>query len=177
MKPRGAFSLIELLAVIAIIGLLAALSVVAMNGIRAGRDLEAAASTTLGQISLARQNALTKATRTRWALISAPDDRNNDPAAFRKMRLEIFDPARRVWEPLGRTVVFPVGVVADPSRSTLLTNVASGATNTVTFFGNGRAAQDPAAIHSLTLFNSINTNNFITIQFDPVSGRSRSFQP
>ncbi len=177
MKPRGAFSLIELLAVIAIIGLLAALSVVAMNGIRAGRDLEAASSATLGQLSLARQNALTKGTRTRWAIISTNDTRNNDPSGFRRMQLEIFEPALRTWAPLGRSMVFPVGVVADPTRSTLLTNTSSGATNTVEFLGNGRSTLNPSDIHSLTLYNPGNTNNFITIQFDPVSGRSRSFQP
>ena len=177
--PRNAaFSLIELLAVMAVIGMLATLSLVAMNGIREGRDLNQASSLVLDQLSLARQSALSKNARVRWLIISAPDSRNGDPAAFRRTQLELFSPAARAWQPLGRAITFPTAILADPKNSTnILTNSAAGATNAVTFLANGRPDLNPNNVFSLTLSGARNTNNFITIQLDPVSGRCRTFQP
>ncbi|HRJ73658.1 MAG TPA: GspH/FimT family pseudopilin [Terrimicrobiaceae bacterium] len=176
-RRHTAFSLVELLVVIAVIGLLAVGSLVAVSGIRAGRNLNQAGILALDQFALARQNAVSKNARVRWLIVSVADARNGDPEAFRKIRLEIFDPAGRAWKPLGRPVTFPVSVVADPAGSTLLTNTAAGATNAVTFLANGRTQLNPNTVHSLTLSDGKNINNFITIQLDPVSGRCRTFQP
>jgi hypothetical protein len=133
----------------------------------------------LDQFALARQSALSKNARVRLTITSVRDIRNDDPSAFRKMQSEIFDPVGRSWKPLGRAITFPMTIVADPGKSTLLTNTDTkeGATNTVTFLSGGRADLNPNDVFSLTISSGINTNNFITIQLDPVSGRCRTFQP
>ncbi len=172
-----AFSLIELLVVVAIVGILSALSITAIQGIRSGRALHQAGDLVLDQLALARQSALSRNARVRWMLISVPDNRNNDPAGFRRMQSEIFDAGARAWKPLGRSVVLPMAVVADPTRSNLITNAADGATNSVVFLASGRTRLDPSTGHWLTLSEARNTNNFIAIQIDPVSGRCRTFQP
>jgi len=177
MNRRAAFSLIEFLTVVAVIGILASLAVSSVGGIMSGRNLARAGDQVLDQFSLARQSALSKNARVRWLITSVADGRNGDPAAFRRMQLEIFDPAMREWKPLGRSVTFPLAVTADPARSSLLTNSASGATNTVTFLANGRTALNPNDIYALTLADAKTTNNFITIQLYPISGRCRTFQP
>lgn len=176
-SSRTAFSLIELLVVIAILGILSVMTITAMSGVTSGRNLQMACNMVLDQISLARQSALSKNARVRLQIISIADGRNNDPPAFRRMQLEIFDPTSRAWNTLTRSVTLPIRVVADPGRSTLLTNSASGATNAVMFLASGRTRLNPNDVYSLTLFDARNTNNYITVQLDPVSGRCRTFQP
>jgi len=176
-SPRTAFSLIELLVVMAIMGILSALTFTAISGISSGRNLQMGGNMVLDQISLARQSALSKNARVRWQIISVRDGRNEDAAAFRRMQLEVFDPIARAWNPLTRSVTLPLRVVADPARSTLLTNSASGATNTVMFLASGRTGLNPNGVYSLTLFDERKTNNFLTVQLDPISGRCRTFQP
>lgn len=177
MSRQSAFSLVELLVVLAVIALLATLTLSAVSGIQAGRTLSQGSSLIVDQFSLARQSALAKNARVRWQIRSVPDERNGDPAAFRRIALDFFDPVARAWKPLNRFVTFPVTIKADPTRSTLLTNAAPGATNTVTFLANGRTTLNPNAIYSLTLSDGKNTDNFITVQLDPISGHCRIFQP
>jgi len=176
-RPRFAFSLVELLVVMAIIGILTAVTFTAVNGVRSGRNLSTASDMVLDHFMLARQNALTKNARVRWQIVSVPDDRNGDASAFRRLQLEIFDAAARQWKPLRRPASLPLTIFADPARSTLLTNNAAGATNAVVFLSSGRTWLNPNGNYTLTLCDDKNTNNFITLQLDPLSGRCRTFQP
>ena len=174
---RSGFSLVELLVFVVLMAILAALSLPAFNGIRSGNLLSTGSGLVLDQFAIARQTALSRNARVRWQLISIPDSRNGDPSGFRRLRLEIFDPATRQWNQHGRPITLPISITADPARSTIVTNPAGGATNEVIFLSNGRTGLDPNAVHSLTLYDGKNTNNFITVQVDPVSGRCRTFQP
>jgi len=177
-RPSFAFSLIELLTVVAIIGILAALTIPAASSILAGRNLTTGANMLVDQLVSARQAASAKNARIRWHIISTNDSRNGELAGFRRMQAEIFDPVGRQWSPFSRAVVLPLTITADPLRSTILTNQAANATNSIEFLPGGRTAlPNPSGIYSITLHNGRNTNNFVTIQIDPVSGRCRTFQP
>lgn len=56
---RGGFTLVELLAVLAIIAIVAGITVAAFNGLTRGTKMEAAASTLRGTLGMARQWAIT----------------------------------------------------------------------------------------------------------------------
>lgn len=173
------FTLIELLVVVALMAVLLSLSAIGFQGIRSGQNLKQGGTMVLNQLSLARQSAVSKNARVRWMVYSTKDDRTGDPEAFRKMQLEIFDPSAREWKKHTRAIVLPAAVALDPARSPILTNVSPGSSNSITFLPSGRTELDPnrKPDHSLTLADLRNTNNFITIQLDPVSGRCRTFQP
>lgn len=194
MKVR-AFSLIELLAVIAIIALLVVGSGLAVREVMAGRNVENAAGMVVDDIALAQQTALSKNVRVRWQIIEVADRRTGDDPAFRFLRLQIFDPIARVWTTIGRQLL-PISISADtnspPPASTLLSANAVQTINDLAYDGltqqtakaasvvfrpDGRTSLDPNAIHSLTLRDPKRTNNFLTIQIDPVSGRTRTFHP
>ena len=180
-RKSKAFTLTELLVVMALMAVLFALSAAGFLGIRSGQSLKQASSQVLDQLSLARQSALSKNARVRWVVYSTNDERNGDPAAFRRMQLEIFDPTARQWKKHARAALLPVSIVFDPARSPLLTNATTtaGTSNSITFLASGRTELDPnnKRNHALTLADLRSSNNFITIQLDPISGRSRTFQP
>ena len=98
MKPvvsnRRAFSLIELIVVIAVIVIIAAFTMPAMNTILRGSQLTQASSLLVGQLSLARQQALTRnrvieVRIYRFGDPEIPSEKANDPTtgSFRAMQL------------------------------------------------------------------------------------------
>ncbi len=188
-----AFSLIELLAVMAIIALLVGASGLAIQGIGASRRIALAGSAVIDQLNLAQQTARSRNTPTRWQILEVPDNRTGDPAAFRFIRLQAFDPKARSWATLDRQL-FPIAICADtntsPKASTLLdltgnvTDLTFGGQANQTaraagiiFHPDGRTSLDPNAIHSLTVRDLRKSDDFITVQIDPLSGRTRSFRP
>jgi uncharacterized protein (TIGR02596 family) len=186
---RG-FSLIELLVVVVIVMILAAVGTVAMQGVSAARNLTTAGSMVLDQISLAQQTALTRNTRSRWQIIEVPDLRTGEEKAWRLMRVQVFDPTNRAWQTVDRKLL-PVSVNVDPSTnaSTLLANPqpvddltyggeqgVSALASSIVFRPDGRTSLNPNSICSLTLRNPRKANDFITVQIDPISGRTRTFR-
>jgi uncharacterized protein (TIGR02596 family) len=185
------FSLIELLIVIAIIAILATLSSAVIGNLLASRNLTEAGVILVSRLTTARQAAIAQNARVRWELLKVKDPRNNDPEAFRLVRVRIFDPTRREWETYGRMEFLPVGVTVAPADSTLLdasrlqmiTNLQySGLPQnadaaSVDFSPDGRTLLDPNGQWSLTASDSKRTNDFLTIQIDPVSGSTRFFRP
>lgn len=178
-RSNKGFSLLELLVVIAILGILLVISTISLRSIRSGQNIRQAGGSLVDQLATARQSALSHNTRVRCVILSTGDDRTGEPAAFRRMHIEIFDPAARRWKQDSRGVFLPVGVVVDPSRSPMLTNASPGSSNSITFLPSGRTDLNPNGKRSavLTLADLKNTNNFISVQLDPVSGRCRTFQP
>jgi len=186
---RG-FSLIELLTVITIIAILTSLGAVAFSNIASGRNVAISGNIIMDQMALAQQTATAKNARVRWQILSVPDTRNGDPAAFRLTRLQIFVPKSRAWLDIAPAKLLPLSVQAVTNLSTLLTNEIVSVTDltydgrtgsntparSIVFFGDGLTDLNPNDRSSLTLRDVRNTNNFLTLQIDPVSGRLRTFQ-
>jgi len=191
MNRRAAFTLLELISVVAILLVLLTVSIRALRGPLEGRALTAGGDRVAGQLALARQSALSENTPVRWELIASADPRNGDAAAFRLMRLLRFDAQARAWQPLGAFVWLPAGVCAKEADSTLLSDPApvsfalpdrpsqSGDAAVITFFPSGETSLSPVAIHSLTLHqpNRPAGGDFLTLQIDPVTGQTRFFRP
>jgi len=149
----------------------------------------------ISQIALAKQVSAAKNARVRWQIVEIPDSRSGDAPAFRLIRLQFFDPSQRSWRTLGRQQILPVAVVADPAQSTLLTTLDTNVVGTVSdlnyggqsnavaeaatvvFFSDGRTGLSPNSIWSLTFHDKKRTNDFLTVQVDPVSGSTRVFRP
>lgn len=121
-----AFSLIELIVVIAIIGIIAAFTVPAASTILRGSKLTQASQTVTDQISLARQLALTKnrAIEVRFYRFGDPEMPGEDltkssTGQFRAMQLfEVFESG--VSAPLDKPQMLPVSVVISNSGLTSL---------------------------------------------------------
>ncbi len=200
MKPRAfhfrfpvgtaAFSLVELLFVIAIMAVLLSLIIPAVQGVMSSRNLGEAGGVVMTQLQAARQAALTRNAAVQWQILKVPDARNGDPAAFRVVRTLIMEPGSREWKPLGRPEWLPQATWADESndrspmlaQQTSVTNLppsissSSSVAAWLIFDGAGRASVDSAG-NWLTLVGRSNTNDFVTVQIEPVSGRVRTYRP
>ena len=186
---RG-FSMIELLLVITIMALLVAVTVPAVQGLMNGRNLGDAGGVITSQLELARQTAIARNAAVQWQIVKVPDLRTGDPVAFRLIRSLILEPGSREWRPIGRSEWLPKStwVDEDAARSPMLvmqTNTSDlpssiAASNSIASFvifdGAGRVGVDTTN-NWLTVVGRGNTNNFITVQIEPVSGRVRTYRP
>lgn len=194
-----AFSLIEMLGVIAIVALLAALIVPAVKGISGGNALTQSAGIVVGELDLARRLALTESQQTEIRLFKIPQD--SEPRSEYRA-LQIF----RVRDgfPVDTLKRLPQGVILseDPRFSTLLSssNPNGGTANlpgfgevpykAVCFGSSGGTTLDPRGSEqgadrwfvTLKAANAPSTadrpaTNFITVEIDPVTGRTKYYQP
>ncbi len=185
-RERTGFSLLELLVVVAVLGLLAVLVVPSLQGVLGGRRLDTAANIVSSQLQLARQTALSRNALVQWQIVKVPDPRSGDPAAFRLVRCLIMESGSRQWKPLGRTEWLPIAywVDEDATRSPLLNQSTTAAgispANSpaawVTFDGAGRVTLSSSG-NWLTLVGRSNPADIIAVQIDPVNGRVRNFRP
>jgi uncharacterized protein (TIGR02596 family) len=196
---RRGFSLIELLVVMGIVILLMALVIPSFQSVGRAQALTGGASQVVGSLDLARQIALAENRQIEVRFYKANDALGGNSAfrAFRVMQVQ-GNQARQKLQRLPTGIIFD----SDPNFSTLLSaanpNGGSesipGQSNTeyksVRINAEGRTTLDPLGVNSgddewfLTLrsetgasTNGKPANNFITVQIDPLTGRSRTFQP
>ncbi len=203
----GAFSLIELLVVVAIIGMLLVLSLPSLSGIMGGSKIGVATETVAGALSSARQLAAAKNREVEFRLITMKNPSFLSASSNAMRAVQILEVADGVLRPLGRPRVLPEGVIigssADMSSLAALTNANAVSTDSpisgvgtnysyrvFRFRPDGsidlksRLTNPSDGKYFLTLFDekaapSGNTppSNFATIRLEPATGAYTVYRP
>lgn len=199
MPRKDAFSLIEMLAVLSVVGLLVSLSVPVARQVLRANHLRMGGHLVVDQLKLARQTAMTKNLPVEIRFYQLPDynSSSSSPEVFRAFQLFLKAPERSV--PLGKAefLEHPVYFVGNSAPSPLLSRhpalEGSSAGIEIARFGNryryvaftyrsDGSTDLSAAGNFVTLALQHDKpidqgGNFITVQIDPVVGSVQSFQP
>ena len=195
-KAPGArsFTLIELLIVVAIMVLLASVSLPSLKSVLVGSNLNRAGQILSDQILFARQEAVAKNREVRVLLYRFDGVPNAGWSAIQGWRVEQTD-SNTVSQPIGRMQSLPDGVVipSDPGLSPLLTAYTPVVSTNLTGRGAASVAEfrfRPNGFLSgsvttnndfLTLQNAVAhgspPTNYYSIQINPVTGKIDIFRP
>lgn len=198
--PSGAFSLVELLVVIAVISLLLVLSMPALQSINGSLDISRAADMVNAQFSLARQTAITRNRTVEVRFYSYQED--GRPPRIRALQTFIApEEAGGAWQPATRVQNLPQrvcldsGAVLSPllasqtSRSGIQAGFALPGVGvnytytTISFRPDGSreflGGSDFATLKAARLDDPLSQlpENYAIIQVNPDSGRSRTYRP
>ena len=181
-RRRAGFSLIELLVVVAILGLMVTLLVPALGSIVSGRNLELGGSQVVDSLSLARQIAMSRGRRVVWEMDAGTN------GLYRIMEFK-----GGTWQPASRIQTLPENIRPDSStaNSTLFsdaikapcTNNFSNSTASVasvisiTFRPDGTTLLPPDLENSLRLKHTQATNNWFIITVNGVTGKTQVYRP
>lgn len=201
------FSLVELLMVIAIIGILTALVMPAVSGISRGYGLSTTGHAVVNCLVQARQAAMTRGYPVQVRIYKLPSYGRPDSAApesFRAMQAFIEsdpvvsgDAVGVAVTPLSRAVFFsaPVEILSDTNKSPILgSGYEASPKETLPGYGKNYAyvafrfkpsgqADLPSDAAGLTLALGAETGgnsipvNFRAIEIDPISGSVRDYSP
>jgi uncharacterized protein (TIGR02596 family) len=203
----AAFTLIELIVVLAIIGILAVLIVPAFNSINRASNLTNSAALIVDQLTRARQEALSQNRVVEVRFYKLPGEVGSPPA-YRAFRIFVYDESVQFAAPLTAVLTLSPGVIVmdDQTFSTLLNTdsnkrTLNPATDTIPgrndpvsyqafrFRPSGGTDLDPNGAPGpdkwfLTVKSEIDVqdgsfpaHNYVTATLDPVSGRMRIFRP
>lgn len=198
-----AFSLIEILVVIAIMVILMAVVVPASSSLMGGMNIGRSAGMVTDELNFARQTALSRNRDVEvrfYKLGSKLDGNNKQFRALRSFLIEGVDPS--TWKPLSRLKHLPEPIIIsdDATYSTLLDagggrsglsqgNEALPGTGTADYISflfraNGGTSLKPITEKwFVTLYSEKGKSgaglppNYFTAQVDPVTGRTRSYRP
>jgi len=202
---RSGFSLIELLAVMAIIILLASLAVPAFNQISRASTISTAGQTLVDTLNLARQTALTRNRKVEVRFYQLESDFDPEEKAVRAMQLFVVEPTG--LRPITRVINFPKPVIMSDSKGGLPTvsttstilNSQSDTTNkwdlpkigssydyaSFYFKPTGSTDLDPnqnnwlatLIIPTEPLASNSLPPNYVTVRIDALSGKVTVFRP
>ena len=180
-RRRAGFSLIELLVVVAILGLMVTLLVPALGSIVSGRNLELGGSQVVDSLSLARQIAMSRGRRVVWEMDAGTN------GLYRIMEFK-----SGTWQPASRIQTLPENIRpdSDTTKSTLFSDANAPCTNnfsnstasvssvvSVTFRPDGTTLLRPDAVNSLLLKHTQTTNNWFIITVNGVTGKTQVYRP
>lgn len=189
-RKRAAFSLVELMVVIAIMLLLAAFTVPAFNSLTMGSNLNRAGQLVADQISSARQTAVTRNRETQVWFYESAGGMNPGWRGMQVWRVD--QTASGVTNvPASRVFLFPEGVGIEPLESPLLTADASisgsftlPSLGTVNYAGfrfrasGGTDVSVNATNNYVTLRQAWGAgSNYYTVQVNPITGKASVFRP
>ena len=180
-RRRAGFSLIELLVVVAILGLMVTLLVPALGSIVSGRNLELGGSQVVDSLSLARQIAMSRGRRVVWEMDAGTN------GLYRIMEFK-----GGTWQPASRIQTLPENIRPDSNtaNSTLFSATNAPCTNnfsnsiasvssvvSITFRPDGTTLLSPSAVNSLRLKHAQTTNNWFVITVNGVTGKTQVYRP
>jgi uncharacterized protein (TIGR02596 family) len=122
-RLKQAFSLVELLVVIAVIGIIATFAIPAVTGMLKGSSLTTAAGLMVDQMSLARQHALSKNRIVevrfyRFADNEVPGEVAADPSTGHFRAFQFFEMSEAgIMVPVGKVVRFPESIIMNPGAT------------------------------------------------------------
>jgi uncharacterized protein (TIGR02596 family) len=202
-KPVSAFSLVEMLVVIAIMIVLMAVMIPASSSLMGGMNIGRSAGMVTDELNFARQTALSRNRDVEvrfYRMGSKMDGNDRQYRAFRSFLIDGIDPAG--WKPLSRIKQLPEPIIiSDNTTFSSLLDTGGGHSGLVSsnetlpgvgntdyvsflFRANGGTSLKPVTEKwFLTLFSqkakaeSGLPANYFTAQVDPVTGRTRSYRP
>lgn len=116
-----AFSLVELLTVVAIISIMATMATLTISGNSNATQLSSAGNTVVDLANQARQNSITQNALTALVLVnnSGRDEWDNRLIAILELK-----PGATTWSMVSRWQLLPSGVIIDPQQSTAFTSTS-----------------------------------------------------
>ncbi|SDU29376.1 Verru_Chthon cassette protein D [Verrucomicrobium sp. GAS474] len=124
-RSAGAFSLIELLIVMAIMGTLALMALPAFNRVVTASNLSSGGRALVDQINLARQTAMARSSQVEFRLYRLPDASlpgSQSPAQYRAFQAFVITQGGTATNAVARPIFLPKSIIflASPSVSSLL---------------------------------------------------------
>lgn len=191
-RYRRAFTIIELLVVIGIIGLMLAFVVPAASGIMSGFTLTQHGQDLMDKVSLCRQLAMTQNREAELRIIKVGGSGGADDSTTYAYQIWMYDEQGGNPVPHGRIAKIPETIEINDTLSPMLDLLVTGQANFPALGGartyealryrvNGTALGTFGANNYLTLSykkdEKASPKNFYTIQVNPITGLISVFRP
>jgi len=191
----AAFTLVEMLVVVAIISAVMVLAVPALNSTLNSANLTTAAQLVSDQFLLARQEAVARNREVVVRFYRLPTATATEWRGVQVLRIEQTPTGLRTV-PLSRLTVFPTGVIVSPSAALsplLSADADNSGSDSLSAYGdvayggisyrpNGFVGGGVSSSNNFLTLQNANASgtpppNYATIQINPVTGKPSSFRP
>jgi len=163
---RTAFSLIEIMAVMAVITMTAGFVVSALKGLVGGNAVDAGATKLGGLLNLARSEAIAQHTIVRFVVATnwTPGDADG---SMRRVSLWAWQPESGQYLPITKWEELPVGLILEKGIPDYVRTAAYAQSDAATVRGSSVLADDSAAAASFAAETNFGTISTRYIEFNP----------